>query len=212
MRKAVTATHDQAVVSSCRTAVTAWAGLLRPLLQAIQDYDERIDRLAHQHPDYAVMNSFPGAGPVLTPRLIAALGSQRDRYQTAHEVQCYSGIAPVVTSSGKQRWVHWRWACPTFLRQTFHEWALHSIGHSPWARDYYEGQRAKGKSRHTAIRALAFKWVRILFRCWKEGKPYDELTYQRSLADRRLKSPATETVELQWKNVAGFNKITIARP
>lgn len=211
IRKAVTATQDQAVVNSCRTAVTAWVGLLLPLLKAIQNYDERIDRLARQHSDYAVMNSFPGAGPVLTPRLIAALGSQRDRYQTAHEVQCYSGIAPVVASSGKQRWVHWRWACPTFLRQTFHEWALHSIGHSSWARDYYEEQRAKGKSRHTAIRALAFKWIRILFRCWKDCKPYDELAYQRALRDRRPKSPATETVELQWKNVAGFNKIMIAR-
>src|SRR5262245_5449746 len=59
----------------------------------------------------------------MTPQLIAALGTQRERYQTAHEVQCYSGIAPVVVTSGKQRWVHWRWACPKFLRQTFHEWA-----------------------------------------------------------------------------------------
>lgn len=211
IRKAVRATHDQAVVSSCRTAVAAWAGLLRPLLRAIQDYDRQIDQLARQHSDYALMNSFPGAGPVLTPRLIAAMGSQRDRYPTAHQVQCYSGIAPVVAMSGKQRWVHWRWACPIFLRQTFHEWALHSIGHSQWAREYYEEQRAKGKSRHTAIRALAFKWVRILFRCWKDRRPYDELTYQRALAARRPKPQAPEAVELQWKNIAGFSKITIAQ-
>jgi hypothetical protein len=156
------------------------------------------------------MNSFPGAGPVLTPRLIAALGSQRDRYQTAHEVQCYSGIALVVAASGKQHWVHWRWACPIFLRQTFHEWALHSIAYSPWAREYYEEQRTKGKSRHMAIRALAFKWIRVLFRCWKDGKLYDELTYQRALAARRPKPHGDEAVELQWKNVAGFNKIVVA--
>ena len=208
--KAVAATTDGAVVSSCSTAVVAWAGLLRPLLKAIKSYDERIDRLAHQHPDYALMNSFPGAGPALTPRLIAALGSQRDRYQTAHEVQCYSGIAPVVATSGKQRWVHWRWACPKFLRQTFHEWALHSIPHSSWAREYYQEQRSKGKSRHTAIRALAFKWIRILFRCWKERKPYDELAYRRVLATRRPIPPGAKSVELEWKNVAGFSKIVIA--
>ena len=184
IRTAVAATNDPAVVNSCSAAVVAWASLLNPLLKAIKSYDERIDRLARQHPDYALMNSFPGAGPVLTPRLIAALGSQRDRYHTAHEVQCYSGIAPVVAASGKQRWVHWRWACPIFLRQTFHEWALHSIAYSPWAREYYEEQRTKGKSRHTAIRALAFKWIRVLFRCWKDGKLYDELTYQRALAAR----------------------------
>jgi transposase len=211
MRKAVRAVHDEAVISSCRAAVAAWTGVLRPILQSIQEYDQRIDSLARQHPDYAVMNSFPGAGPVLTPRLMVALGSQRDRYQTAHEVQCYSGIAPVIASSGQQRWVHWRWVCPKFLRQTFHERALHSIGHSQWAREYYQQQRAKGKSRHTAIRALAFKWVRILFRCWKDRKTYDELAYQRALAARRPKPTPPETVELQWKNVAGFNKIAIAQ-
>ena len=149
---------------SCSTAVVAWAGLLKQLLAAIADYDEKIDALARQHPDYALMKSLPGAGPALAPRLIAALGSRRDRYQTAYEIQCYSGIAPVVASSGKQRWLHWRWSCPKFLRQTFHEWALHSVAYSQWAREYYEEQRAKGKRRNTAIRSLAFKWIRILFR------------------------------------------------
>ena len=97
----------------------------------------------------------------MAPRLVAALGSQRDRYQSAAEIQRYSGIAPVVASM-------------KFLSQTFHEWALHSIAYSDWPREYYEQQRAKGKRRNTAIRSLAFKWIRILFRCWKDRKPYDE--------------------------------------
>jgi hypothetical protein len=183
------------------------------------------------------MNSFPGAGSALAPRLIAALGSQRERYRTAQEIQitrwgapgasngasvwdagdakhqgaeCYSGIAPVVASSGQQRWVHWRWACPRFLRQTFHEWALHSIAYCPWAREYYEQQRTKGKRHNTAVRALAFKWIRILFRCWKERKPYDEAIYLRALGARRPKTPlAAPVVELQWKDIAGFLKIAI---
>src|SRR5262249_16956841 len=204
IRKAVAATHDQAGITSGSVAGGAWAGLPTPLLKAIQSYDVQIARLARQHP---LMNSFPGAGPVLTPRLIAALGTQRDRYQTAHELQCYSGIAPVVVSSGKQRCVHWRWSCPKFLRQTFHEWALHSIAYSSWGREHYQQQRAKGKSRHAAIRSLAFKWIRILFRCWKQRQPYDELVYQRALAARSPKpQPTAQPVELQWKNVAGFSK------
>ena len=49
-----------------------------------------------------------GAGHLdQVPRLIAALGTQRERYQNASEVQCFSGIAPVVASSGKQCWVHY---------------------------------------------------------------------------------------------------------
>lgn len=212
IRKAIPATTDAAVLTSCSTAIVAWAALLKQVLAAIATYDENIDTLARAHPDYALMNSFPGAGSALTPRLIAAMGSQRERYQTAHEVQCYSGIAPVVASSGQQCWVHWRWACPKFLRQTFHEWALHSIAYSHWAREYYEQQRAKGKRRNTAIRSLAFKWIRILFRCWKDRKPYDEAVYQRALDARRPKKQATtQPVELQWKNVAGFSKLGVAQ-
>jgi transposase len=211
IRKAIPATTDTAVLVSCSTAIVAWAALLKQVLAAIAIYDEKIDGLGRAHPDYALMNSFPGAGPALTPRLIAAMGSRRERYQVAHEIQCYSGIAPVVASSGQQHWVHWRWACPKFLRQTFHEWALHSIAYSQWAREYYEQQRAKGKRRNTAIRSLAFKWIRILFRCWKDRKPYDEAAYQRALDARRPPKPnPTPTVQLQWKNVAGFSKITVA--
>jgi transposase len=149
IQKATPATKDAAVIASCAAAVVAWGGLLKQLLRMIEGYDEKIDALAREHPDYALIKSLPGAGPALTPGLIAALGSQRNRYQTAHQIQCYSGIAPGVASSGKQRWVHWRWCCPRFLRQTFHEWALHSIAYSPWARDYYDEQRAKGKRRNT---------------------------------------------------------------
>lgn len=60
---------------------------------------------------------------------------------TASEIPCYSGIAPVTESSGKQKWIHWRWACPKFLRQTFHEWAGLSTRKSEWARAYYDHQR-----------------------------------------------------------------------
>jgi len=207
IRKAVPATTDAAVLASCSAAVVAWAGLLKQLLVAIVVYDEKIDDLARQHPDYTLMKSLPGAGPALAPRLIAALGSRRDRYRSAFEIQCYSGIAPVVASSGKQRWVHWRWSCPKFLRQTFHEWALHSVAYSQWARAYYDQQRAKGKRRNTAIRSLAFKWIRILFRCWKDRKPYEEAAYQQALARRRPNPPTEEpSVQLQWKTVAGLAK------
>jgi Transposase and inactivated derivatives len=127
IRRAVPATGDQAVLNSLSAAVTAVVRILREVRQAIIGFDGQIEKLAQQHPDFAIFESFPGAGPVLAPRLIAALGTQRDRYTSAHQIQCYSGIAPVMESSGKQHWVHCRWACPKFLRQTFHEWALQSI-------------------------------------------------------------------------------------
>lgn len=100
IRKAVPATTDAAVVTSSTAAIVTWAGLLKQLLVAITAYDKQIDELARAHLDYALVKSFPGAGPAMAPRLIAALGSQRERYQSAAEIQQYSGIAPVVASSG----------------------------------------------------------------------------------------------------------------
>jgi len=102
---------------------------------------------------------------VLAPRLLAPFGSQRERYANAEEVRTYSGIAPVTKRSKKRKWVHFRWACPKVLRQSPHEWAGHSIAHSLWARSYYQQQRERGKGHHAAVRGLAFKWIRIVFRC-----------------------------------------------
>lgn len=204
LKQAIPATKDAAVVTASVAAIQAWSAILKPVLEAIATYEEQIDALARQHPDYALIKSFPGAGPVLAPRLIAALGTQRDRYATAHELECYSGIAPVVASSGQQHWVHWRISCPKFLRQTFHEWALHSIAQCVWAREFYDRQRAKGNRRNTAIRALAFKWIRILFRCWKERTPYEETRYLAARAQRhKLARPA----DFQWKTEGGFKKL-----
>jgi transposase len=136
------------------------------------------------HPDFFIFDSLPGAGAVMAPRLLAAFGSQRERYSSAGEVQTYTGIAPVMEKSGKKKWVHFRWACPKFLRQSFHEWAGHSIAQSVWARSYYQQLRNRGKGHHAAVRALAFKWIRILFRCWKDRVAYDEDKYITALAQR----------------------------
>ena len=48
--------------------------------------------------------------------MMVAFGTQRDRYQSAYEMQCYSGIAPVTEASGNSQWVHFRFICPKFLR------------------------------------------------------------------------------------------------
>src|SRR5260370_39442053 len=112
-------------------------------------------------PDYALFQGLPGGGRKLAPRLLAEFGEQRERFHGADELQKYSGIAPETVRSGKKSWVHWRWQCPTFLRQTFVEWAGQTINKSFWAGAYYRQQRAKGSSHQAAGRALAFKRVRV---------------------------------------------------
>jgi hypothetical protein len=200
--QAVPAVKDLAVLESSVLIVRRIVRQLETLREAITEHDKKIAALAKSHPDYGIFSSLPGAGPAMAPRLIAAFGTQRDRYATASAIQCYAGIAPVTESSGKQKWVHWRWACPKFLRQTFHEWAWMSTKKSTWARSYYDQQRDRNKSHHAAVRALSFKWLRIVFRCWKDGVPYDEARYGLSLKKRT----SAKNVEIHVKNVDGFTK------
>jgi transposase len=180
-------TTDAAVVEPLSLSVQTYATQLRALIAAIQTFDERIAAVFAAHADHDVFTSFPGAGDVCAPRLAAALGTDRSRWDSAAELQAHSGIAPVTERSGKSLWVHHRLACPKFVKQTFHEFADQSIRFSRWARAYYDQQRARGKDHHAALRALAYKWIRIVFRCWKERRPYDEDTYIDAL--RRRGSP-----------------------
>jgi len=184
IRQAIPAIRDRAVIEAKSTVVKVSVQVIRSLVEGIANLDEKVEEAAAAHPDFFIFDSLPGAGQTLAPRLLAAFGSQRERYSSAREVQSYSGIAPVMESSGKKKWVHFRWACPKFLRQSFHEWAGHSIVSSVWARSYYQQLRSRGKGHHAAVRALAFKWIRVVFRCWKDGVAYDESKYLASLARR----------------------------
>ena len=184
IKSAVPLTTDEAVIVPHRLQVLTLVNQLGVTLQSIQMYDEEIVALAPQHPDYKLFSTLPGAGPSLAPRLLVAFGEQRERFASAAEVQKYSGIAPVTERSGQKSWIHWRWQCPTFLLQTFVEWAAQTINKSYWAGLFYYQQRAKGCSYQAAVRALAFKWIRILYRCWITRTPYDEARYLKALRDR----------------------------
>jgi transposase len=177
-------TTDPAVIVPNQLLVEVLVQQLRVVLQAVERFDGEIAQLTHTMPDFTLFSTLPGAGPVFAPRLLAAFGEQRERYASAAAVQKYAGIAPVTERSGKQCWVHWRLQCPTFLRQTFVEWTAQSIPHSYWAKAFYEQQRAKGASHQAALRALAFKWIRILYRCWQDRTPYDEAIYLSALKRR----------------------------
>ena len=184
IKSAMPLTTDEAVIVPYRLQALTLVAQLVVALESIRQYDEEIAALAPQHPDYGLFNVLPGAGPSLAPRLLVAFGEQRERYASAAEVQKYTGIAPVTKRSGQSTWIHWRWQCPTFVRQTFVEWAAQTINKSYWAGLYYRQQRAKGCSHQAAVRALAFKWIRILYRCWKTRTPYDEARYLRALQER----------------------------
>jgi transposase len=180
---AIPLTTDHAVIQSRKLLVGVIVRQIMELNSAITQYDRQIETLFINHTDYEIFHAFPGAGPAMGPRLLCAFGTDRERFSSAAEVQSMSGIAPVMRRSGKSKVVVRRWACNSFLLQTFHEYAAHSIKFSAWARAYYFMMKEK-KSHHAAVRALAFKWMRILYRCWKDRTLYDESQYVNTLRKR----------------------------
>jgi transposase len=175
---------DQAVITPARMLVEALLPHLRTLSASIARFDKEIARLVALLPDYHLFACLPGAGPTLAPRLLAAFGERRERFDNAAAVQKCMGIAPILERSGNKCWVHWRYGCSKFLRQTFVEWAGQTIPRSAWAKAFYDSYRARGGRHQAALRALAFKWIRILYRCWVDRAPYDETRYLMTLQKR----------------------------
>jgi transposase len=180
LASAVALTTDPALIVPSSLTVQTLAGLLEVLHDSIATLDQEIQTAMEAHPDAPIFRSFPGAGPALAPRLLVAFGTQRDRFQSAQEVQQLYGIAPVTRASGQSQVVHMRFRCPKFGKQSFHENAGQACKTEPWARAYYDHQR-KSKKHQAAVRALAFKLMRIYFVCWRDRKIYDRNTYLLSL-------------------------------
>ena len=185
IRQAQPLTNDAAVIFVSVRTVARLCETLRVVQKHIAGYEEDIAEAFAAHPDAGLFRELPGAGKVLAPRLLAAFGTDRTRFANATELLCYSGIAPVKEQSGKRVWIHWRWNAPWFVRQAFVEWAGQTILYCDWARAYYDQQKAKGKRHWAIIRALAFKWLRILWKCWTTNTPYKETTYLAALTKRQ---------------------------
>jgi transposase len=184
IRAAAPLTSDRAIIDPSALAVKFLVKELRVLEAAVAEFDAAIAQGFATHPDAELFRSPPGAGAALAPRLLVAFGTDRGRFATAAEVQAYSGIAPVTKRSGKSCHVTKRYFCNRFLRQTFHEFADHARKWSTWSKAFYEHLRARGHRHHAALRALAFKWIRILFACWKNRQPDDEERYLQQLRSK----------------------------
>jgi transposase len=173
--------EDADLVATAILTTRLIASQLKQLKASIAEFDAQLAAALSSHEDAFIFQSLPGAGQVHSGRLLAALGSDRERFEDADAIEKFTGIAPVIKQSGKKRVVQRRRARPKFIHQSFVEYADQSIRHCDWALTFYRAQRAKGKGHYAAIRSLAYKWIRIIYRCWQERVPYDEEKYLEAL-------------------------------
>jgi transposase len=187
IRQAVALSREEARVSVAVLHLRCLLDQLRALRKHVALLEREIKAGFADHPEADLFRELPGAGPALAPRLCVAFGTLRTLYPDPASLQKLAGVAPVREKSGRQLWTHWRWQAPRFLRQTWVEWAGQTVLYSTWAKAYYQQMVAKGKSHQVILRALSFKWIRVLWKCWQTRTPYNESRYLEQL--RRRQSP-----------------------
>ncbi len=164
---------------------------LEPLVKQFAEYDKEIERLFLKHADSELFQSLPGAGARLAPRLLAELGDDRSRYESAASLQALAGTSPVLFQSGTYQKAHRRLGCIKPWRNALQQFAWQSTHQEAWAREYYQRKRAEGKSHTVAVRALANVWARILYAVWKTKESYDTATFEAARRAHAHRQPAT---------------------
>jgi len=159
---------------------------IRTLNEAIKRYEVKISELYTKNEDYDIIHSFHGAGATMGPRLLAFWGNDRERYKECKDALLSSEIAPVKIESGKSSYVRRRYLCNKYKQQTFIEYAMGSLKKSKWAQAFYESAAKRGKLHNEILRALAFKWIRIMYKCWKDKQVYSEEKYIKQLIKKRV--------------------------
>jgi len=167
--------------------------ILRTLHHQKRDLIKQMTTVFLSHPESDWWLAFPGTkGPLTPARLLAWIGDDRSRFPTAASLQAVAGTVPVTRRSGKTRVVEFRTGCSHPLRSAADDLARQSMRHSGWARAYFQSQMDKGHSAARAYRALANRWMKIVWTLWQRREVYDEAVH---VANRSRKGQPAELPE-----------------
>lgn len=171
-----------------------FAELLGLLNGQLDDYDDALELALAKHPDADIFRSFPGVGLITASTLLAEIGEDRSYYPQVGILLAEAGLAPVTRASGRSHQVGFRYAANSRLREACTWWAYNSLKSSPWARDAYDQARARKLPHHRALRGVGARWMRVLWRAWTDGTPYDEARHlKREVADDTAATAAQDT-------------------
>lgn len=176
---------DPAVRATSELRVTTEIVQLECIDKQLAVYRKRIEALYKEQQDRALFDSLPGAGKKIAPRLFSIFGSDRDHYETIDAIRLLSGAAPVMKQSGNHSKTKMRRSCRKHWRNTLHLFADLSKKYCPWAKAFYEYRKARGDRHAEALRKLADKWLKIIYRMWRDRQSYDEEKYMESLYKRK---------------------------
>jgi transposase len=141
--------------------------------QAADQLAEAVSETFHQHPDAAIITSFPGLADITGARVLAEIGDDRHRFADARGLKAYAGSAPVTRASGKSRAVHHRKVKNQRLAATGYVWAFAAL-QAPGPRAHYDHRRAVGDRHSSALRNTFNRMIGCLYHCLQTRQPYDE--------------------------------------
>ena len=72
-----------------------------PHPRRVEDLGQAAAESFQQHPDHAIITSFPGLADSTGARVLAELGDDRARFSDARALKAYAGSAPVTRASGR---------------------------------------------------------------------------------------------------------------
>ena len=188
LRHAPAGATGEVLTEALRDAVLASVGVLTALNASVKNLDRSTAAHLGEHPDGAIFTSLPRSGQVNAAQVLAEWGDARPAYEHPDSVAALAGVTPVTSQSGKHRAVHFRWACNKRFRAAITTFADNSRHASPWAAKIYTDARASGKDHPHAIRILARAWIRIIWRCWLDGIPYDPAKHRAAATLAELKA------------------------
>ena len=165
---------SEEVEQGLKIEAQALARIILSLENEIARLELEMNKIVDNHSLGSIFQSLPGAGRVLSAKLLAIFGDVKNRFNNANGVQCLFGTAPRNYQSGPYHKIIMRKACNKIARAVLYKYSFSSMNHSKWAREYYDNQRKKGKTNSVAIRALSNKWVRIIYKIWKDEIFYEE--------------------------------------
>jgi transposase len=181
----------QHVVRAKAKLLQALVTQLEASVKAVNSYSEEVQSFFAAMPAAEIAKALPGGKSGTTvAKIWAELGDAQNRWNSFRHLQAEAGAVPVTKSSGKSRVVQFRYACNKHLRHVMYWFSFNSLKRCEWAKNYYRDQRAKGHSKHQALRALGAKWLKIIFVMWRDHKPYDENYHLANIARQKMRQAA----------------------
>jgi transposase len=152
----------------------ALVGQLDAACKAADDLAEAAEATFDEHPDAAIITSFPGLGRLAGARVLSEIGDDRTRFADARALKAYAGSAPITRASGKTEVVLTRRVKNQRLAAAGYVWAFSALRHSPGAKAHYDKRRAAGDRHAAAQRNLFNRMLGMLHHCLATGKHYDQ--------------------------------------